>query len=127
MEEVMVNVRTLQKYDVANKLKEVNSSKAYLDMGYQSITEYAEKELGYKPAMTYNLIRIAENFLEEGKTQTLFVSPDGEDYNISQLQELLKLDHNTILKLIKDCKINPSMKTKEIREIVKSVSMKGRK
>ena len=45
MEEVMVNVRTLQKYDVANKLKEVNSSKAYLDMGYTSITEYAEKEL----------------------------------------------------------------------------------
>lgn len=117
----MVNKRTLLKYEVANKLKEVNATKAYLEMGYKTITEYGETELGYKPAMTYNLIRIAENFLEDGTNKTKFISPDGEDYNISQLQELLKLDNKTIMKLIKDCKINPSMKTKEIRELVKSI------
>ena len=75
--------------------------------------------------MTYKIITTAEAFIEEkilDENKVEFRSiifHDDIDYSMSQLFELGTLAPKEVVELDADGAINPSMSTKEIREVVK--------
>ena len=93
-------------------LWEVNHFKYYESKGYCSVVEYAEKELGFKQASTYNFISICEKFSEKRESgyPTMKLDSKFKDYNFTQLVEIksLKIDQLD--------SITPDMSKKQIRE-----------
>lgn len=80
-------------------LKEVRDYSYYEEGGYENVYEYAEFELGFKKSSTKNFIAIAETFGIQKwdyqgirrETQTMSLQPAYENFNYSQLVELLAM------------------------------------
>ena len=80
-------------------LKEVRDYKYYEEGGYEDVYAYAEFELGFKKSSTKNFIAIAKTFgiqkwTYEGnkyETQSMNLQPAYEEFNYSQLVELLAM------------------------------------
>lgn len=93
-------------------LWEVNHYKYYESKGYESVVEYAEKELGFKQASTYNFISICAKFSRKTEfgTPSMFLDEKFKDYNFTQLVEIksLKVDQLD--------SITPDMSKKQIRD-----------
>ena len=75
--------------------------------------------------MTYKMIKTAETLVEEKMLDEnkveyrSIICHDDSDYSMSQLFELGTLAPKEVVELDADGAINPSMTTKEIREVVK--------
>jgi len=93
-------------------LWEVNHFNYYEAKGYSSTVEYAEKELGFKQASTYNFISICDKFSEkrENGYPTMHLDKKFKDYNFTQLVEIKSL------KIEQLDSITPDMSKKQIRE-----------
>ena len=98
-------------------LWEVNKYKWYELAGYESIIEYSNNELSLRKSQTYNFINVIERFglVENGSKKYMKLKEGFEDYNFSQLCEMLPIDDDKI-KLI-----NPDMSCKTIRELKKTL------
>ena len=98
-------------------LWEVNKYKWYELAGYESIIEYSNNELSLRKSQTYNFINVIERFglVENGSKKYMKLKEGFEDYNFSQLCEMLPIDDDKI-KLI-----NPDMSCKAIRELKKTL------
>lgn len=100
-------------------LKEVRDHKYYEEGGYESVYAYAEFELGFKRSSTKNFIAIAETFgvqkyYYQGirkESQTMSLQPAYENFNYSQLVELLAMS-DTQRKQAK-----PDMTVKQLRSL----------
>ena len=106
---------------VASDLYEIKTHKLYKEDGFKSIIDYGLKIFGWKKDMIYNLLRVAENYIAENGTQTIFITENNRDidYTVSQLQEFLSIPKETILELDKQNTISPSMTTIELRKAIK--------
>lgn len=102
-------------------LWEVQEYGYYKEHGYQSVYEYAEAELGFKKSSTKNFIAINYEFgyrkinngWERADHRTMNIQPKYQDFNYSQLCEMLAMSP------AKRETITPDMTIKQIREIKK--------
>ncbi len=105
-------------FRIAIILLKIQSEKLYEEGGYTNIYEYGDKVLGYKKAMTNNLVRIAGQYINR-KSMKSILATEKCDYSISQLQELLIITPEESKQLSEAGIITPSMSSKSIREAVK--------
>ena len=112
-------------YEVAMRLLVINKEERYKDDNFVNIYDYTKKVFGYGKNMTYKMITTAEalieeKMLDENKVEyRSIICHDDSDYSMSQLFELGTLAPKEVVELDADGAINPSMTTKEIREVVK--------
>ena len=112
-------------YEVAMRLLVIKNEELYKDDNFVDIYDYTKKVFGYGKNMTYKMITTAEalieeKMLDENKVEyRSIICHDDSDYSMSQLFELGTLAPKEVVELDADGAINPSMTTKEIREVVK--------
>ena len=107
-------------YEVAMRLLVIKKEELYKDDGFTNVYDYTKKMFGYGKNMTYKMITTAETLVEQkGEEYRSIICHDDSDYSMSQLFELGTLAPKDVVELDADGAINPSMTTKEIREVVK--------
>ena len=112
-------------YEVAMRLLVIKQEELYKDDNFVNIYDYTKKVFGYGKNMTYKMIATAEALIEEKRVEEnkveyrSIICHDDSDYSMSQLFELGTLAPKEVVELDADGAINPSMTTKEIREVVK--------
>ena len=107
-------------YEVAMRLLVIKNEELYKEDGFTDIYDYTKKTFGYGKNMTYYMVKTAETLVEQkGEEYRSIICHDESDYSMSQLFELGTLAPKEVVELDADGAINPSMSTKEIREVVK--------
>ena len=107
-------------YEVAMRLLVIQDEELYKDDGFTNVYEYTKKVFGYGKNMTYKMITTAKTLVEQkGEEYRSIICHDDSDYSMSQLFELGTLAPKEVVELDADGAINPSMTTKQIREVVK--------
>ena len=107
-------------YEVAMHLMVIKNEELYKDDNFVDIYDYTKKVFGYGKNMTYKMVKTAETLVEQkGEEYRSIICHDDSDYSMSQLFELGTLAPKEVVELDADGAINPSMSTKEIREVVK--------
>lgn len=112
-------------YEVAMRLLVIKNEELYKEDGFTDIYDYTKKTFGYGKNMTYKMVKTAESLVEEKMLDEnkieyrSIICHDESDYSMSQLFELGTLAPKEVVELDADGAINPSMSTKEIREVVK--------
>ena len=112
-------------YEVAMRLLVIKKEELYKDDGFTNVYDYTKKMFGYGKNMTYKMITTAEalveeKMLDENKVEyRSIICHDDCDYSMSQLFELGTLAPKDVVELDAEGAIDPSMTTKEIREVVK--------
>lgn len=107
-------------YEVAMRLLVIKSEELYKEDNFTDIYDYTKKVFGYGKNMTYKMVKTAETLVEQkGEEYRSIICHDDSDYSMSQLFELGTLAPKEVVELDADGAINPSMTTKEIREVVK--------
>lgn len=112
-------------YEVAMRLLVIKTEELYKEDNFVDIYDYTKKVFGYGKNMTYKMIKTAETLVEEKRVEEnkveyrSIICHDESDYSMSQLFELGTLAPKEVVELDADGAINPSMTTKEIREVVK--------
>lgn len=119
----LMNATKRNLFEIAARLVVIRDEKLYADDGFENVQEYASRFFDYKPNMTYKLMVAAEKFIEKAPDNRRYVSiiaHEDSDYTVSQLIELNSLESDTAKRLDTSGTIDPSMTTKQIREVVKS-------
>lgn len=107
-------------YEVAMHLMVIKNEELYKDDNFVDIYDYTKKVFGYGKNMTYKMVKTAETLVEQkGEEYRSIICHDDCDYSMSQLFELGTLAPKEVVELDADGAINPSMTTKEIREVIK--------
>ena len=107
-------------YEVAMRLLVIKTEELYKEDNFTDIYDYTKKVFGYGKNMTYKMVKTAETLVEQkGEEYRSIICHDDSDYSMSQLFELGTLAPKEVVELDADGAINPSMTTKEIREVVK--------
>ena len=112
-------------YEVAMRLLVIKNEELYKEDNFTDIYDYTKKVFGYGKNMTYKMVKTAETLVEEKMLDEnkveyrSIICHDDSDYSMSQLFELGTLAPKEVVELDADGAINPSMTTKEIREVVK--------
>lgn len=114
----LTNAAKRNLFEIAVTLLKIQTEELYVEDGYSNIYEYGEKVLGYKKAMTNNLVRIAGQYIDKEAMKSILATDSG-DYSVSQLQELLVIEPTDAKQLSNSEIITPSMTTKAIRKAVK--------
>lgn len=107
-------------FAIAVELQKIDSQKLWEKDGFKNVSDYGDKVLGYKHAMTNNMIRIATSYIEATTQESILPHEEKKDWSLGQLQELLTITPDEAQKLVEDDTINVAMSTKKIREAVKA-------
>lgn len=107
-------------YGVAHNLGRVKSEELFVDDGYESVADYAEKVFGFKKTAAYALAKIGERFGADNGKGSVFARED-RDFSVGQLQEVLPLADEVITEAVNNGELSPDMTVREIREWVKSM------
>lgn len=93
-------------------LWEVREYKFYESKGYESVVDYAEKELGFKKTSTYNFIAVCEKFSrkKDNGNPTMSLDDKFKDFSFCQLVEIKTLPAEQLQSF------NSDMSNREIRE-----------
>lgn len=107
-------------YKMAYLLNKVQTERLFVQDGFMSATEYAEKTFGFKKSLCYNLIAVGEIYTaDDGKGSNL--PHDGnKDYTSSQLKVILPYDEEEVRRLANDETITPYMTVNAIKKALKS-------
>ena len=106
-------------FAIAVELNKIDSQKLWEKDGFKNVSDYGEKVLGYKHAMTNNMIRISTSYIEATTQESILPHAEKKDWTLGQLQELLTITPEEAQKLVDDGIISVDMSTKKIREAVK--------
>lgn len=115
---------------IAVTLKQIEENEWYKEDGYKNTADYAGQIFGYKHAMTSALIRVAKKYIETANSKevkSVLADENGNDFTVSQLQELLPLEVEQAKTAVAESDITPDMSTKKIREAVKRLTGKDKK
>lgn len=97
-------------------LDEVKRYEYYLEKGYTSVYDYALQELGFKKSSVKNFIAVYLTFsFEQGGLHKMFLRDEYEEFNYSQLCEMLSLSPKA-RELV-----TPDMPVREIRALKKKI------
>lgn len=112
------NIR-LNYFKIADAFRWIKGLELYKDDGFKSVSEYAGQVFGYEKSTVSRMIKIAEEYLMEDGSSTVFVQ-EGKDFSISQLREVLVLPRGEVVDLVQEGQITPDMTKDEIRAVVKA-------
>lgn len=115
---------------IAVTLKQIEENEWYKEDGYKNTADYAQQIFGYKHAMTSALIRTAKKYIETAtskEVKSILADENGNDFTVSQLQEMLPLEVEQAKTAVSEQEITPDMSTKKIREAVKRLTGKDKK
>lgn len=87
-------------------LKAIRDSKAFTELGFKDIYEFAESKYQFSKTSVKNFISVSERF---GNKDTAHLERKYENYNFSQLVELVSEDEESL------AKYSPAQTVKEIR------------
>jgi hypothetical protein len=123
--DIIANIRDMQNHglNVALLLARVKNGELWKDT-FSSYQEYTETCFGLKKAQAYKLAAVGSSFLTDADTGYAHsvISTGADDYNTTQLIELLPLKSTgTAKKLHDEGRINPHMSTREIKAVVDEV------
>lgn len=111
------NIR-LNYFKIADALRWIKGLELYKEDGFKSVSEYASQVFGYEKSTVSRMIKIAEDYLLEDGSSTVFVQ-EGKDFSISQLREVLALPRGEVVDLVQEGQITPDMTKDQIRAVVK--------
>ena len=106
-------------FKIAAELKWVKGLELYKEDGFSSVYDYAEKVFGYSKSSVVRMIKIAEEYLLEDGSSSVFVG-EKKDFSISQLRELLSLPRGDVVDLVQEGQITPDMTKDQIRLVVRA-------
>ena len=112
------NIR-MNYFKIADALRWVKGLELYKEDGFKSVSEYASQVFGYEKSTVSRMIKIAEDYLLEDGSSTVFVQ-EGKDFSISQLREVLALPRGDVVDLVQEGQITPDMTKDQIRAVVKA-------
>lgn len=106
-------------YKMAHLLYKVQSERLFVNDGFMSAAEYAEKTFGFKKSLCYNLISVGETYTaEDGKGSNL--PHDGtKDYTSSQLKVILPYTEDDVRELADEGVISPYMTVNALKKKLK--------
>lgn len=106
-------------YKMAHLLYKVHSERLFVNDGFMSAAEYAEKTFGFKKSLCYNLISVGELYTaEDGKGSNL--PHDGtKDYTSSQLKVILPYTEDDVRELAEGGVISPYMTVNALKKKLK--------
>lgn len=107
-------------FAIAIEIRKIDAQKLWEKDGFKNVSDYGEKVLGYKHAMTNNLIRVATSYLVATTQESVLPHEDKKDWSLGQLQELLTITPEEAHSLVDENIISVDMSTKKIREAVKA-------
>lgn len=110
-------------FKIAAELKWVKGLELYKEDGFSSVYDYAEKVFGYSKSSVVRMIKIAEEYLLEDGSSSVFVG-EKKDFSISQLRELLSLPRGDVVDLVQEGQITPDMTKDQIRSVIKAKKSK---
>jgi len=106
-------------FRIASTLYTIYESDLFIEDGFLDVTQYAEKVLGLKKSQTYNLLKIAENYIDVADpSHSIFCDDKSKDFNKSQLIAMLPLGYEDSVELVTDKVITPDMSVRKIKTIV---------
>lgn len=124
-----------RQFSIASILAEVEAKKLYVDDGFASCAEYAEKTFGIKKTTSYALITIGKEYTrpilnEKGKVMghcsNLLPPADMEkqdapliDFTTRQISLFSTLGREQVIDLVSNGSLSPTMTANQIREVVK--------
>lgn len=124
-----------RQYDIAAILAEIDNRKLYEQDGFASAVEYANTTFGIQKSVAYLLIEVGTNYTRPilngkgkcvGHCSNLLppANPTEQDaplidFTTGQLSRVTSLGRETVLKLVKDGDLTPTMTYKEINALVK--------
>lgn len=105
------NFNDMSRSFVANGyyIKQIRDRELYVEMGYQDIWEFADKELGVSKSSVSRLMAINDKFSIDGNSPILL--EEYKDFSSSKLSEMLTLSDNQLKK------VKAETTVKEIREM----------
>jgi hypothetical protein len=110
---------------IAYVLAQIDESGCFVDDGFESVHEYAQKVCGIKRAQSYAMIKAGRNYIApvEGskvfKVASVLTHEPTKDYSLSQLQALLPLNDVELAKSWSyDGIIDSEMTVQQIKQIV---------
>lgn len=106
-------------YKMAALLYKVQNERLFVNDGFMSAAEYAEKVFGFKKSLSYNLISVGEVYTaEDGKGSNL--PHDGnKDYTSSQLKVILPYEETEVRRLADEETITPYMTVNALKKTLK--------
>ena len=106
-------------YKLAGLLKRVEIERLFVDDGFMSVAEYAEKTFSIKKTTTYNLLKIAGTYLADTGKESNLPHTGTRDYSSSQLNVLLPLEESIVRQLTEDGDIYPEMSVRDMKKVIK--------
>lgn len=112
---------------IAATLAKIDMSKCYEMDGFSDVHDYAQQVLGLKKSTSYSFLKIGYEYIDSKSLESVLKHDEGNDFSISQLQVILPLKSvETAKELAERNEINPNMTVKEIKEVVKGLTGKGK-
>lgn len=112
---------------IAATLAKIDMSKCYEMDGFTDVHDYAQQVLGLKKSTSYSFLKIGYEYIDSKSLESVLKHDEGNDFSISQLQVILPLKSvETAKELAERNEINPNMTVKEIKEVVKGLTGKGK-
>lgn len=106
-----------RQFSMAIRLSMIQSERLYLDAGFKNIYDYALQVAGLKRISVNNYIRVATRFLNPQTERSIF-AVKGRDFTISQLTELVRIDKDDAIELVKSGKVKFGDTARDIKAIV---------
>lgn len=109
-------------YHIASLLVKVDNDKLFVDDGFLSVTEYAEKVLGFKKSLCYNLLQVGKVYTAENGAESNLPHTKAKDYTSSQLKVILPYDETEVRELADNEEITPYMSVRALKNRLKELN-----
>ena len=121
--EIMKHSREIRRsfYQIAHLLNEVDENRLFVDDGFMSTVEYAEKTFGFKKTLCYNLLSIGQVYTAENGKESNLPHDKAKDYTSSQLKVMLPYDEEQVRELADTEEITPYMTVSALKKRLKGL------
>ena len=106
-------------YHIAKLLVKVEEERLFVDDGFMSVPEYAEKSFGFKKSLCYNLLNIGKLYTAENGAESNLPHTKSKDYTSSQLKVILPYDEEEVRELAEQEEITPYMSVRALKKRLK--------
>lgn len=122
-QEITKHANTIKRsfYHIASILVKVENERLFVDDGFMSTAEYAEKTFGFKKTLCYNLLNIGKVYTAENGAESNLPHDKTKDYSSSQLKVMLPYDEGIIRELTDNEEITPYMSVRAIKNCLKEL------
>ena len=115
-------------YQIAFIIAGVAQTECYKDDGFNTVHEWTTQVLGYKKSMSYDLLKIGQQYTREilndkgrvtGYECNLLPEDSADNFSTTQVIRMLPAERELVCELVEDKIITPAMTSKEIAKVIK--------